>query len=85
MNDFIWQKVDAAFAKYDTNKDGRLSMDEAREFIEQRCKFEFGKEPSEEEIAQTFKKIDTNKDNYISREELYNALTTMYFPARLFH
>ena len=34
LNDFIRQKVDAAFAKYDTNKDGQLSMGEAREFIE---------------------------------------------------
>ena len=65
MNDFIWQKVDAAFAKYDVNKDGKLSLQEAREFIEQRCKFEFGKEPTEEEISKTFSSIDTNKDNFI--------------------
>ena len=59
-------------------------MAEAREFIVQRCKFEFGKEPTEEEINETFVKIDTNRDNFISRHELYNALSTMYFPARLF-
>ena len=54
LNDFIRQKVEAAFKKYDINKDGLLSMEEAREFIEQRCKFEFGKDPTEEEIAETF-------------------------------
>ena len=65
LNDFVWQKVDAAFAKFDTNNDGKLSVQEARLFIAERCKFEFGKDPSEEEINETFKKIDTNKDNFI--------------------
>ena len=40
-------------------------MEEAREFIAERCRFEFGKEPSEREIVATFKEIDTNNDNFI--------------------
>ena len=55
MTDFIQQKVKAAFAKYDANADGQLSLEEAREFIVERCKFEFGKDPSESEILTTFK------------------------------
>ena len=55
MTDFIQQKVKAAFAKYDANADGRLSLEEAREFIVERCKFEFGKDPSESEILTTFR------------------------------
>ena len=51
LDNFVWGKVDAAFAKYDINKDGKLSMEEAREFISKRCRFEYGKDPSEEEIA----------------------------------
>ena len=55
MTDFIEQKVKAAFAKYDANADGQLSLEEAREFIVERCKFEFGKDPSESEILTTFR------------------------------
>ena len=55
MTDFIQQKVKAAFAKYDANADGQLSLEEAREFIVERCKFEFGKDPSESEILTTFR------------------------------
>ena len=40
-------------------------MQEAREFIVERCKFEFGKDPSEEETIATFREIDTNKDGFI--------------------
>ena len=47
MDEFYRKKVDDAFAKYDRRKDGVLQEDEARNFIIEHCKFEFGKEPDE--------------------------------------
>ena len=47
--------VDAAFDRADTNKDGKLSREEAENL------------PS---VAQRFEQIDTNRDTFISREEL---------------
>jgi len=47
MDQFFRKKVEDAFAKYDANGDGVLQEFEARDFIVEHCKFEFGKIPSE--------------------------------------
>ena len=53
------QDTDAAFTRADTNKDGKLSRQEAARF------------PA---IEQRFDLIDTNKDQLVSREEFEAAL-----------
>ena len=47
MDAFFRKKVEDAFAKYDDNNDGVLQEFEARDFIIEHCKFEFGKIPNE--------------------------------------
>ena len=47
--------VDAAFDRADTNKDGKLSREEAENL---------------QSVAQRFERIDTDRDTFISREEL---------------
>ena len=53
------QDTDAAFTRADTNKDGKLSRQEAIRF------------PA---VEQRFDLIDTNKDQLVSREEFEAAL-----------
>ncbi|MDP1742826.1 MAG: EF-hand domain-containing protein [Polaromonas sp.] len=53
------QDTDAAFARADTNKDGKLSRQEATRL------------PA---VEQGFDQIDTNKDQFVSREEFEAAI-----------
>lgn len=53
------QDIDAAFGRADTNKDARLSRQEAARF------------PA---VEQRFDQIDTNRDDAVSREEFEEAL-----------
>jgi Ca2+-binding EF-hand superfamily protein len=52
--------IEAAFARADTNADGRLSREEAEHLPE---------------IAAHFDEFDTNKDGFLSREEFAAAAT----------
>lgn len=52
------KELDAAFAKADTNKDGKLDKKEAEAM------------PS---VADRFEQLDTNGDGFISREEFSKA------------
>jgi EF hand len=52
--------LDAAFARADLNRDGKLSRIEAEHF------------PA---MAQRFDQIDSNRDNFISRDEFNEAAT----------
>ena len=53
------QETDAAFARADANRDGKLSRQEAVRF------------PA---VEQRFEQIDTNKDQFVSREEFEAAV-----------
>ncbi len=53
------RQADAAFARADTNQDGKLSRTEAERL------------PA---IALRFDQIDVNQDQFLSREEFDNAL-----------
>lgn len=53
------QDSDAAFTRADTNKDGKLSREEAKRL------------PA---VEQRFDQIDTNKDQFVSREEFEAAI-----------
>ncbi len=52
------QDVEAAFTRADTNRDGKLTRQEAERF------------PA---VAQRFEQIDANQDTFISREEFTRA------------
>ena len=53
------RSTDAAFDRADTNRDGRLSREEAEHFPV---------------LSQRFDLIDTNRDSFISREEFNQAV-----------
>ncbi len=53
------RSADAAFDRADTNRDGRLSREEAEHFPV---------------LSQRFDLIDTNRDSFISREEFNQAV-----------
>lgn len=55
----IHRQADAAFARADSNHDGKLSRTEAERL------------PA---ISLRFDQLDTNKDQYLSRDEFNNAL-----------
>ena len=64
------EEVEAAFKKYDLNEDGKLSREEAEEYIKAWCERR-GLEASEVEEVVKFEDIDLNNDGHISKEELF--------------
>ena len=62
--------------KSDKNKDGFLSMDEVRDYMEKNK--EEGEKATDNKIEEFFKFCDENKDDKISKEELRKAIYGLY-------
>lgn len=67
--------IDEIF-KSDKNKDGFLSVEEVREYMEKNK--EEGEKVLEDKIQDFFEFCDKNKDNKISKDELRKALNGIY-------
>ena len=68
MANIIQQSVNKIWEDYDTSKDGRLSFEESRDFIES-C-FGGNLKLKNEDLKKVFDKIDTNKNGYLDRNEM---------------
>lgn len=67
--------IDEIF-KSDANKDGFLTVEEVRAYMEKNK--EEGEKILEDKIEEFFKFCDENKDNKISKEELKKAMYGLY-------
>ena len=68
--------VDECFAEKDTNQDGTITREEAREFAIAQAK-EWGDEFDEEACEASWKKVDLNNDGKLTKEELFAAICGM--------
>jgi len=72
----------AAFAKFDTNGDGGLNIDECREFFREAVA-QYGGEYTEEKYQAAFLKMDSNGDGNISCDEAVTWLISVAEAAAL--
>ena len=77
-DDAILGEVNSIFAKYDLDKDEKLSFNEAKPYIihfqEEVLGLEAEMATRNDLITEMFTEIDTQGDNYIAKDALYNHL-----------
>ena len=54
----LWKEVEEIFERYNTNRDGRLSVKEARPYIKKWATVDLGYEPGDEMLMNFFHEID---------------------------
>ena len=70
--------VDDWFEKCDTNDDGKLTLDEAKQYINHWLEDTYEIVIGQNSIEETFQEIDKSNDQYISKEELFRHIKESY-------
>lgn len=74
-----FRRVETVFAKYDTDNDGNVSMDELRQ-----CMSDLGADITDEDLAKLFEGVDLDKSRALDKKEFLLCLAigyvSEYFP-----